>query len=151
MSACNPINTQQNTIHKLKTETLEMLERLRNLGVSYDDALAIRRISMTLSRWDELCCGNGNDYSSWAIERDEETDKPYMVIHQHNGKSYRRKIADREKGAEKRLAKIMERYAHLVSYHQGDPRGASVYIIPRVEIDGKDVNAYYNRGVAVFA
>lgn len=38
-------------------------------GISEDDALALRRIAMTLHRWHELECGDGNDYGSWAIER----------------------------------------------------------------------------------
>ena len=54
-------------------ERYEVIARLQRLGISYEDACALRRISMTLSRWGELECGDCNTYGSWAIERDEET------------------------------------------------------------------------------
>ena len=56
-------------------ERMLVLERLGKLGIGYDEAQALRRISMTLQRWGELECGDGNDYCSWSIERDEGTDK----------------------------------------------------------------------------
>jgi len=105
-----------------------MISRIESLGVSMDDAFALRRISMTLSRWHELECGDGNDYASWGIERDETTGKPYMVTNPHTGKSRRHAIADRERGALKRLNIIMARYPELSAYVQGDPRGAAIYI-----------------------
>ena len=50
-------------------------------------------------------------------------------IHSENKARYTR-IPDRERGALKRLAKIMApRYPQLKSYVQGDPRGASLYIM----------------------
>jgi hypothetical protein len=45
------------------------LNRLQEAGFSFEDASALRRISMTLHRWHELECGDSNDYGSWAIER----------------------------------------------------------------------------------
>lgn len=86
-------------------------QTLVTLGFTIGEADALRRISMTLRRWFELECGNSNDYASWAIERDEETGKPYMVTHYHHSgssKPNRRLIADREKGARKRLLAIIE-------------------------------------------
>jgi hypothetical protein len=131
--------------------TFEMLNRLQALGISSDDAFALRRISMTLHRWFELECGDGNDYSSWAIERDDDTEKPFMVIHPHQGKTRRYPIADRETGARKRLAAIVARYPGLSAYVQTDPRGAAVYILRPGDVpEGADVNAYYSRGVAVY-
>lgn len=106
----------------MKTETLRNINRLTETGISHDDALALRRISMTLHRWYELECGDGNDYSSWSIIRDESTDKPYMEIHPHTGKSYKTPIPDREKGAIKRLDKIIANYPGLSYYLQTDPR-----------------------------
>jgi hypothetical protein len=53
---------------------------LRQLGISRDDAEALRRISMTLSRWHELECGDGNDYGSWAIARGRKDHKPECPV-----------------------------------------------------------------------
>ena len=128
-----------------------MIERLKSSGITEKDALALRRISMTLHRWHELECGDGNDYASWGIERDETTGKPYLVTHPHTGKSRRSPIADREKGALKRLAAIMERYPDRIGYVQGDPRGSSLYIVSHADVPaGADVDSYYSRGIAVY-
>lgn len=56
-------------------------DQLRALGFTQQEADALRRISMTLHRWFELECGDSNSYASWAIERDEADDKPYMIRH----------------------------------------------------------------------
>ncbi len=134
-----------------------MLARLQTLGISWNDALTLRRISMTLHRWSEMECGGGNGYASWSIERDETTHKPYMVSHPYNGSSRRRAVADRETGALKRLAALMSKYPLLVSYHQTDPRGCALYIVHEnqlVDVHGeKDfpIEQVYNRGVAVHA
>jgi hypothetical protein len=123
-------------------------------GIDYDDALALRRVAMTLERWHELECGNSNNYVSYAIERDgdEPDSKPYMVYHPHDGgKSHRHAIADREQGALKRLKAIMAKYPGHRAYVQGDPRGASLYILRPEDVrPGEDVSCYYSRGVAVF-
>lgn len=92
------------------------MERIRasmeRRGIEIDgaDIEALRRCEMTLHRWAELECGDGNDYQSWAIERDGGSGVPYMVYHPHNGTPTRRhKIADRETGALKRVAEICRR------------------------------------------
>jgi hypothetical protein len=88
--------------------------RLLGIGISREDAEALRRISLTLRRWFERECGDGYG----CIERDEATDKPFWL----NSYTMRRTaIADRETGARKRLAAIMERYPTLNAYIQGDP------------------------------
>lgn len=129
----------------------ELFRRLEALGFSYDEAAALRRIEMTLTRWHELECGNGNDYSSWAIERDDNGDgKPFMVTHPHQGKSYRTAIADRERGALKRLDKIMDAHQDFLAYVQGDCRGCALYILSKKDVrDGEDVSAVYTRGLTV--
>lgn len=133
-------------------QKFELLNRLAKLGIGYDHAQALRRIEMTLHRWHELECGNGNDYASWSIERDEATDKPYMVTHPHSGKSYRRPIADKENGALKRLAVIMAQYPELWSYVQGDPRGCALYVGRKSDLrEGDNLDCVYYRGVAVCA
>jgi len=126
-----------------------MLETLTSAGISLNDALALRRISMTLHRWHELECGDGSGF----IERGENGEgKPFMVRwNSYTGKRMQWAIPDREKGALKRLASIMARYPALTSYVQGDPRGAALYILRPGDVpEGKDVNAYYSRGLAVY-
>ena len=57
------------------------IDALQSAGISYHDAIALRRISMTLHRWHELECGDGNDYGSWCITRgrkDHAPDCPVM-------------------------------------------------------------------------
>ena len=137
-------------------ERYEVLSRLEKAGISYEHANALRRISMTLSRWGELECGDGNEYGSWAIERDESTEVPYMVHHRYmhgQGKDtvHRTRIADREKGALKRLQAIMSKHPDLLAYHQTDPRGCAVYVLRKDDVPvGSSVDSVYNRGVAVY-
>lgn len=122
------------------------------LGITRDDAEQLRRISMTLRRWFERECGDSNDYGSFAIERDETTDKPFLVVHSHRPPFGVRRlpIADRETGARKRLAAIMAKYPTLTAYVQSDPRGCALYILTAEHLaSGHDINSIYNRGVAV--
>ena len=151
---------------------------LLQLGFTVAEAEALRRISLTLRRWYELECGDSNQYGDWAIERDDDGDgKPSLVrhIYAHDGKggarTVREPIADRERGAEKRLKAIIAarngrcyknnhsyldpndpRAGFTVSYYlQTDPRGASLYILRPGDVpDGKDVQAYYYRGICVY-
>lgn len=101
---------------------------MSRLGISTEDAWALRRIEMTLHRWYEAECGDGNDHASWVIERDETTNKPFRCVYPHNGLTTRTPIADREKGALRRLHEIMERYPALRAETQSDPRGGSLFI-----------------------
>lgn len=119
--------------------------------------MALRRIEMTLSRWGEKECGDSNDRMSWAIERDEKTNKPYMMTYFHDGaiKPRRTPIADRETGALKRMAKIIAaRNARcgdtVQAYHQTDPRGCSLYILRAQDIsNGSKAENCYTNGLAV--
>jgi hypothetical protein len=138
---------------------------LQSLGFTFDECEKLRRISMTLRRWFELECGDGDDRRSWAIERDDNGDgRPFMVTHYHprNGapaRTTKSPIADRETGARKRLESII--YARnirqpfqespLVSYYiQGDPRGPALYILRPGDIpEGSDPCQYYNRGLCL--
>lgn len=122
-AACHTLNTYRG--YKMNHRIHEMISRVESLGVSTDDAFALRRISMTLCRWFELECGD----DTGCIERDEKTSKPFLMRHYPiTGKIRAYAIADRERGALKRLAIIMARYPELAAYVQGDPRGASLYI-----------------------
>lgn len=122
----------------------ECVARLTAIGIEYHDALALRRIAMTLHRWHEAECGT--EYG--GIERDEQTGKTYW----YNSHSNRRTpTPDRETGALKRLETLMAQYPTLTSYVQGDPRGASLYILRPGDVpDGADVGSYYSRGIAVY-
>lgn len=129
--------------------TGECIARLTSIGIDYHDAVALRRIAMTLHSWGEAECGTDNG----AIERDEVTNKPYWTTEGNapTWKRHRYATPDREAGALKRLGKIMASYPTLSSYHQGDPRGASLYILRPGDVpEGKDAGAYYSRGVAVY-
>jgi len=134
-------------------------------GIPMPDADQLRRIAMTLHRWHEMECGDSNDYCSYSLVRGRKVDsafeyddngKPYLEMHRHSeSKTRYEPIADREKGALKRLAAIMARYPGFSYYVQGDPRGASLYILTpehmeRIrDIPGATLDAYYSRGVAV--
>ena len=132
-------------------QRVEVIRRLQGAGISWEHANILRRISMTLQRWGELECGDGNDWASWAIERDEQTGKPYMVRYPHDGKPRRTPVADREKGALKRLQAIMSHYPNYVAYHQTDPRGCAVYVVRKDDIpEGATLDSCYNRGIAVY-
>jgi len=112
----------------MKNEVLASRANRRGIELSWVAANILRRASMTLTRWAELECGDSDNYKSWAIERDETTEKPYMVIHAHDSnKSRRYPIADRENGAIKRVASLCATYG-LYFYHQTDPRGVSLYV-----------------------
>ena len=154
------------------------VDALCRAGISHTDAIALRRIAMTLHRWHELECGDSNDYASWCITRghapkrefyrDPETQAPrwrdigefthnddgapYLERHYHRGdaKTTYTRIPDRERGALKRLAAIMTRYPQFAFYVQTDPRGCSLYILRPGDVPiGEDVSAYYSRGIAV--
>lgn len=135
----------------MNKETVSMLNRLDRLGINGVDALALRRISMTLHRWHELECGDGH---CW-IERDEATGKPYVYMDGRNldPKPRRYPVADREKGALKRLDAIMSRYPDLAAYVQTDPRGASLYVYGKADRRAQECgieSCYSSIGVAVF-
>lgn len=132
----------------MKTAKYDSVSRLIDAGVNRDDAQALRRIAMTLDRWHELECGDANGQ---AVERDEKTNIPYLTYDLgDNGKRARTRIADREGGALKRLAEIIKRYPGFNSYVQGDPRGASLYILRPGDLpEGGEADAHYTRGIAV--
>lgn len=144
-------------------------------GITCDDANALRRIAMTLHRWHELECGDGNACGSWCITRGrkertrdgtgqpfgkcvfvhDEDGKPFLERHTHNtghGASVSYEATpDRERGALKRLGKIMARYPGFASCVQGDPRGCALYILRPGDLKaGDDVSSVYTRGIAVY-
>lgn len=120
------------------------IPQLISLGFTNDDAKALRRIAMQLHRWHELECG----VDGGGVERDEATGRCYWYS-SYTGR--RTPTVDRETGALKRLAALMSRYTPLAYYVQGDPRGAAVYVLRPGDVpEGKEVDSYYSRGVAVY-
>lgn len=119
-----------------------LLNALVNLGFAFDDAKTVRRISMTLHRWHERECGDGNG----CIERDEVTGKAYWLS-SHTGKRW--PTPDREKGALKRLGAIMARHPDLWVYQQGDPRGCALYVGRKDGETETRLDSVYYRGLAV--
>lgn len=135
---------------------------LLSLGFTVAEAEALRRISMTLHRWHERECGDGDG----CIERDEETGKTFW-LNAHDG-CRRWPIPDRETGARRRLRAIIDARnnrervhaaigdvlgpttSDLTAYIQGDPRGAALYILRPGDVpEGKSADGYYTRGVCV--
>jgi len=72
-----------------RAKTYELLSRLANRGINvdFDVAHTLRRAELTLHRWAELECGDGNDCASWAIERDE-SGKPFRHVYYHNPRGW---------------------------------------------------------------
>lgn len=133
----------------MNKQTYEMLSRLQDIGILPADRLELRRISMTLHRWHELECGT----DSGCIERQGEqcSGRPMWTYCTRDGKRHSHPIPDREAGALKRPAKIMARYPSLQSYVQGDPRGASLYILRPGDIpEGRTADCCYSNGIAVY-
>jgi hypothetical protein len=147
-----------------KTEAMRITRQeniLCNLGFTPIEADQLRRISMTLRRWYELECGDGNGH----IERDEKTgttryhNDRASYIDPHDARAWR-VIPDRETGAKKRLSAIIKarniRQPYMENplmdfYIQTDPRGAALYILRPGDVpEGGDVHAYYSRGICVY-
>jgi hypothetical protein len=129
----------------MNKSTIEMLNRVQRYGIILDDALMLRRISMTLHRWFELECGDDHG----CIGRDEATERPYWLS-AHSG--MRTPIADRERGAMRRLDALMGKYPDLAYYVQTDPRGAALWIYRRDALrDGQQIDCCYSSiGCAIY-
>lgn len=130
---------------------------LQAAGFSYEDASALRRISMTLHRWHELECGaDSSCIVRGAWNRETATfdyngsGAPHFEFAGGSGRARYLKTQDRERGALKRLAAIMARYPGFESYVQDDPRGAALYILRPGDIPkGATLDSCYNRGIVV--
>jgi hypothetical protein len=134
-------------MNKRERERLTAQENaLMALGFTADEAGTLRRISHTLRRWHELECGVNNG----VIERDDATGKPYWVA-QYRDNVRRWPVADRERGALRRLARGMATHAPLTYYVQTDPRGAALYILRPGDVpEGADPASCYTRGICVY-
>lgn len=147
-------------MNKRERERLTAQENvLMILGFTMDESATLRRISHTLRRWHELECG----VDSGVIERDDATGRPYWV---GSMTGVRYPVADRERGALRRLGRIIGHRntrvwaasdAHAVHVHavhpyiQPDPRGASLYILRPGDVpEGADPASCYTRGICVY-
>lgn len=124
----------------------EQIRRLEAVGFSQAEAETLRRISMTLHRWAEREC-NGE------VEVDDDG-KAYGVSQGYapSWKVRRWSIPNREAGALRRLAKMMQAHPGWDFYHQGDPRGASLYLYRHDDIKpGQSVDSCYSSiGICVY-
>ena len=128
-------------------ERYEVISRLQKLGIDYDTAQQLRRISLTLQRWFEKECGTDNG----CIERDEATGKPYWRYSNFDHPLTKYPVRDMEKSALARLRSIMKPLKGLVPYVQGDCRGASLYILRKSDLKpGDNIDSVYSRGTAVY-
>jgi hypothetical protein len=135
---------------------------LVSAGITREHANALRRIALVLQRWHEGARGLDDGASSYVIVRGRMEGKlfhydddgaPFIERHHHHGpvKPTYERVADRERGALKRLKAIMARYPGFASYVQTDPCGAPLYILRPGDLpEGGDPGAYYNRGLAVY-
>lgn len=123
--------------------TFKLYSQLAELGFTFEESKALRRIEMTLKRWAEAMC-NGE------IQRDEESGKPRRAARMpvtglHRGMW---PIADREAGALRRLKAIVAARNHrviptglpfLIPYHQTDPRGCMLYLVKAHDLEGNEI------------
>ena len=124
--------------------TTDPIVRLREAGIEFRHAMALRRIARTLNRWHELECG----VEGGRIERNAETGQ---VAWYSARTGNRTPYPDLETHALKRLAAIMAKYPTLGHYVQGDPRGAALYVLRPGDVpSGQSVAAYYTHGIAVY-
>lgn len=125
----------------------DLRDRLAEHGLSDSQVDSLLRCSNTLTRWAERECGDGSD---WAIERDGDNGdgRPFNVYH-GPGERRRYPIADLERGALRRATAIAQAHG-LTVYHQGDPRGCSLYLLRPGDVrEGERPSGCYTRGIAV--
>ena len=106
-----------------KDRALQLDARRAGINLTTDDARTLRRAELTLNAWATEEC-NG------TIQRDCDGDNrpyrygfPYFLEPVYPGDP----IPDRERGALERVKAVCRKYG-ADYYHQGDPRGASLYI-----------------------
>lgn len=146
-------------MNKRERERLTAQENtLIALGFTASEADTLRRISRALRRWHELECGT----DAGCIERDDATGKPRFLS--YTGRRW--PVADRERGALRRLGRIVglrntrvwaASDAHAVHVHavrpyvQPDPRGAALYILRPGDVpEGVKPESCYTRGICVY-
>ena len=94
--------------------------QLGRAGINASDVARFQNISRSLSHLDELSCNQ-------ELTHRQET---------------------RSDNLEKQAATIAATYG-LLSYHQSDPRGWSLYLVKTEQLLGHSIDAAYNRGLGV--
>lgn len=135
----------------VKYKTVAAVQQLirENKTVQWDDfhkmselVEALFRIERTLHRWHELECGTDEG----CISQDKTTGK-WTLRREISGKQYTSPVANRERGALRRLVNLLEPFKNKVAaFIQSDPRGAALYLYdPRKfttqHIDNNSANA----------
>lgn len=140
-----PLSLMSTTTKKLRTA--KFYESMTVLGFTFDETETLRRAQATLRRWSEA-------ETNGEIERDEDTGKTFRHYGRERGKS---PCKDAETRALARVATALSarnarnaRGNQLVTYHQGDCRGCSLYVLHERQIrQGEDIGSVYNRGFPV--
>lgn len=137
--------TTTNTMNTTKYRIARLYSHTGRLGLSAEETSSLIRIERTLRRWSELECGDDHG----CIERAGENGDGVPYWRYSDGRKGH-KMADREAGALRRLARVMELHPGLVAYHQTDPRGCALYVLSRHDIrPGESLDSVYSRGVAI--
>jgi len=124
----NGVYTAKGRCADHKDAVLQLDARRAGVNLTLDDARTLRRAELTLNAWATEEC-NG------TIQRDCDGDNrpyrhtPYVMNTHYYGLRHpvAYLIPDRERGALERVKAVCEKYG-ADYYHQGDPRGASLYI-----------------------
>jgi len=155
------------------TRMTDQENELMGIGFTRAESESLRLISRTLRRWHERECNGEVQRGEDGIARGYRVNARFL---DPNDPRYWYKVPDRETGARKRLAAIVERrnaritndsskdaelnihatcaakLSGIVSaYIQGDPRGAALYIMRSGDVpEGGDVGSHYSRGLCVY-
>lgn len=105
----------------------KMIERLKSLGLSEDEARAIRKSAMALASWNLLECGESDGTTSRIIQRDR-AGYPWLISTNQQGESTKTQIYDKEATALKRVFDILAKHPNIGYVHECDPRGPSLYL-----------------------
>lgn len=123
---------------------------LERAGFDADETDRLLKIEHTLHRWSEEECNGTIERDPDDVSPKHPDGQPYRSFAAWGGKHNAYKVADREAGALRRLAQLMEGHPEYVAYHQGDPRGCALYLVKRSEVpEGGRLDSYYARGLAV--
>jgi len=109
----------------------ELFSRLQAMGFTYEEAVKLRRVEMTLQRWAEMECGDSKSYASTAIERDEATGKPYRVTMPHHLKPLLRIMKYRITNQRQLRRAFWNEFPHL-------RRNPFPHLSPRRKLSGHD-------------
>jgi len=121
---------------------MRFYNRLAKAGFSMAEANQLRKIEMTLHRWAAEEC-NG------TIQRDEATDKPYRHYPDSPYRVNPTPVPDRENGALCRLeALLADGHSAWAYYHQTDPRGHALYLVPAEWTRDEAEQRYHTAGVS---